>query len=130
MLQKILDEKGVNKFFAYHEERASSTVTEFGWVESEDISLLGPIVISQPENNPSNATTLRDYEVYFNKLTSLTPDEFITKWEGAEEELGRYWKNMYKAAKDDQHIFFLKIALLVRNKISFEMYGAKFEVFE
>jgi hypothetical protein len=131
MLQDVLDKYEVSNFFAYHQLPRDKSTIEFGWIEVDEISLEDPIVISVRDDvSKNNATTLSDYQTYFNKLTSLTPNEFIEKWEPSIRELEVYWRGRYPQSDEDQYMFVLNVAYLVRDKNPFKMNGTSFEVFE
>jgi len=131
-LEELIEKYNISKYFAYHEAPRDKLVIEFGWIETENLSEQEDIVISCSKDNSfeNNATTLNDYNIYFNRLTSLTPDEFIEKWEPSPRELEVFWKSKYPEAKEKQHEFVLKLAYLIRDGICFEMYKTSFEVFK
>lgn len=136
MLQDILDEHNIKIFYAMGELPAKDGVIEFGWLNADSISLDQDIVISHVLMNEagdimptgSSAVTLKDYRTYLNRLNSLTPDEFIQKWEYSLDDLDSYWVSRYPSAEPDQGQFVMNLSRLVRDGDSFEMYNVRFEV--
>jgi hypothetical protein len=130
---------GIEKFYAYHQIQVDPARIEFGWVDISDANVTSTlharskkIVIARDSSDSSwdNITLLEDYRTYFLKLTSLTPNEFIERWSPSMKELKVAWETGHLGSPENQHEFFMKIALLVRDGISFEMWGKEYEVIE
>ena len=130
MLQELFDKYSVSNFFAYHENQRDKSTVEFGWIPVAEITSEVSMVIStRDDETKNNAATLEDYRVYFERLTLLTPDEFIQKWKPSLRELEVYWNNRFPESDSDQHKFIMSLAYLIRDHTEFEMYGATYRVF-
>jgi hypothetical protein len=127
----------IKNFYTYHQIQRDPSHIEFGWVDIGDVSDIlhaaaGPVVLAtDPEDSSwDNLTTLSDYETFFSRLTSLNPSDFIERWSLSPRELQAFWQSSYPNAPEDQHEFIMKLAHLILDGTSFEMYGKEYEVFE
>lgn len=127
MIQELYKKYNVSKLYAYVEKPGDNRVIECGWVPADALPDKADLVISMRDDE-NNAATLDDYRKYFGRLTFLTPNEFISKWENNKDALSLYWKSRFPNAKEGDHIFMLKVARLIRDRESFDMHGAVFEV--
>jgi len=130
MDQEILNKHNIAHLYVYHEIPVNKTTIEFGWIEAEEIPMDGPLVVSKSSPNPeiNNLATLDDYVKFFNHLASTNAEEFISRWAPSPRELEVHWKSNFPQGEDDQHLFIMNLAYLIRDRKPFEMYNRTYEV--
>lgn len=126
----ILEEKNIKKIYKYHEDKKSKSEIYYGWKLGSQADLVGKVVIAISASNEdqNNATSLKDYDKFFNMLTGMTAESFIKRWAPSPKELQLHWTSNFPKSKPDEYEYIMNMAYLIRDNKPFQMYDFSYEI--
>lgn len=142
-MEDFIQKHKIQRIYKYAEDPPKDGAIVFGWVESNELDLSGPVVISyhskttkateeeraRSKEEGVNATSLSDYRKYFKSLTGFKPEDFLLRWERAsDKEYQSYWKGQFPDSDKDSHLFIKAIAKLIVEQKKFIMFGRGFKI--
>jgi hypothetical protein len=134
----------VAKIYAYEQHQADKDTVMFGWSLTETIDLEEPIVLSSSSKSKkvsdrdrewavsegNTAASLKDYKLYFNSLTGLTPSEFLDKWSKDMGALELYRKDNSPSYREGEGAFLIDLAFLIKDERKFVRFGRIYKVID
>tara|TARA_A100001011_G_C14141771_1_gene770006 strand:+ start:459 stop:905 length:447 start_codon:yes stop_codon:yes gene_type:complete len=141
-LGEFLKKQKVSKIYCYHEIQAEPLKVEYGWIESSELDVSKPIVLSYASTSKKTteedrdwskregrtAASLECYQKYFSSLTNVTPLEFIEIWEDETDDLEGFAKTNNENYREGEGLFLLNIADLIVNHRKFSQFGRIYKV--
>ena len=141
-LGEFIKRQKIGKIYSYHEIQKDSSNIEYGWVESDDLDVSKPVVLSYSSSSKKvtdedkdwskkegrTAANLECYQKYFSALTSVTPLEFIEMWEHDTDDLEDFARSNNQNYREGEGLFLLNIADLVVNHRKFSQFGRIYKV--
>lgn len=139
-LDDFISKNKINNIYAYHQAELSNGRVEYGWKNSDTLNLENPIVVTYQSKSKKitdqdlewskaegkNAASLSCYMDYFFASTRMTPEEFIERWSGSEEELSNL--NSLESSRGDEGGFMIDLASFLLNGGRMVRYGRIFKI--
>ena len=144
MLKSFRKKHKIKNMYKYSEIKKVSGSTEFGWLEADDIDIGGKVVLSYPSKSKSfmsedtewsnsegvSAISYNDYVLYFKSLTSLEPDEFVSRYSDDQVARDAYLTNKYNTITGKDIDYIDSLARLLGGGDRFIIYGRIFKIIE
>lgn len=139
-LESFIKKNKINNIYSYHQVALGDNRIEYGWKNSETLDLESPIVITYESKSKKisdedlewsksegkNAANLSCYLNYFTAATKMSPEEFIDKWSGNEDELSSL--NTAESNRGDEGAFMIDLARFLSNGGKMVRYGRIFKI--
>ncbi len=139
-LESFIKKNKINNIYSYHQNDLGDNKVEYGWKNSDDLNLDEPIVLTYQskskkisdedlrwsESEGKNAANLSCYLNYFFASTKMSPEDFLDKWGGNENELTKL--NTSADTRGGEGLFMIDLARLLVNGGKMVRYGRIFKI--
>lgn len=133
----------ISKLYAYRQEVDSkSSNIFFGWENADKLDLSEKIVLSTASQSKKltekeaewsksegiTAASLGDYDRFFRAALSVSPADFLDKWDGKTKELELKRKSSNPAYREGEGDFLIALARFILTKKKFSKFGRVYKV--
>ncbi len=139
-LDSFIKKNKINNIYTYHQTALDGNRVEYGWKNASELNLDEPIVLTYQskskkisdedlrwsESEGKNAANISCYLNYFFASTKMTPESFLEKWSGNEDELAKL--NTYDETRGDEGLFMIDLARLLISGGKMVRYGRIFKI--